>query len=77
MLSHMVADSLKDLIVRNETNELVTDLVNLDYVKSMLRTISYRRRFLARQQAQAAASDHGMIHLATLYSFNRLASHPT
>ncbi|KAH8980165.1 Ion transport protein-domain-containing protein [Lactarius hatsudake] len=50
---------LKDLVVRTGTNGLVTDLVNLDRVRSMLKTISYRRRFLAmRQQAHAAASDH-------------------
>ncbi|KAI9433175.1 Ion transport protein-domain-containing protein [Lactarius indigo] len=50
---------LKDLVVRTGTNGLVTDLVNLDHVRSMLKTISYRRRFVAmRQQAHAAASDH-------------------
>jgi hypothetical protein len=54
---------LKDLVVRTETNGLVTDLVNLDHVRSMLSTISYRRRFLAQQQAQAGASDQGTIHL--------------
>ncbi len=61
-MSDMVVDSLKDLVVRTGTNGLVTDLVNLDHVRSMLRTISYRRRFLAmRQQAHAAAADHGTI----------------
>ncbi|KAK7047557.1 calcium channel protein [Paramarasmius palmivorus] len=38
---------LNDLVVRTETNKLVTDLVNLDRVHSLLKTISYRRRFLA------------------------------
>ncbi|KAI0050088.1 hypothetical protein FA95DRAFT_1487881 [Auriscalpium vulgare] len=41
---------LKDLVVRTETNKLVTDLVNLDRVRSLLSTISYRRRFLAERQ---------------------------
>jgi hypothetical protein len=43
------------------------DSVNLDHVRSMLKTFSYRRHFLAmRQQAEAAASDHGTIHLSQL-----------
>ena len=36
---------LKDLVVRTETNKLVTDLVNLDRVRSLLKMIIYRRRF--------------------------------
>ncbi|KAG5652105.1 hypothetical protein H0H81_006278 [Sphagnurus paluster] len=40
---------LKDLVVRTETNRLVTDLVNLDRVRSLLKTISQRRRFLAHK----------------------------
>jgi hypothetical protein len=36
---------LKDLVIRTETNKLVTDLVNLDRVKSLLKMIIYRRRF--------------------------------
>ncbi|KAF8063493.1 Ion transport protein-domain-containing protein [Lyophyllum atratum] len=39
--------TLKDLVSRTETNKLVTDLVNLDRVRSLLKTISHRRRFLA------------------------------
>jgi len=39
--------SLKDLVERNETNKLVTDLVNLDRVRSLLKTLTLRRRFLA------------------------------
>ncbi|CAA7264458.1 unnamed protein product [Cyclocybe aegerita] len=38
---------LHDLVARTETNKLVTDLVNLDRVRSLLKTISHRRRFLA------------------------------
>ncbi|KAL1701237.1 Ion transport protein-domain-containing protein [Schizophyllum commune] len=45
---------LKDLVKRTETNKLVTDLVNLDRVRSLLKTITYRRRFLAhKRQLQA------------------------
>ncbi|KAG1745083.1 Ion transport protein-domain-containing protein [Suillus paluster] len=40
---------LKDLIVRQETNKLVSDLVNLDRVRSLLKMISLRRRFLAER----------------------------
>jgi hypothetical protein len=32
-------------VVRTETNKLVTDLVNLDRVRSLLKMIIYRRRF--------------------------------
>lgn len=45
---------LHDWIVRNETNKLVTDLVNLDRVRSMFKTISYRRQFLAHLQKERA-----------------------
>lgn len=38
---------LQNLVIRQETNKLVTDLVNLDHVRSLLKTISYRRRFVA------------------------------
>jgi hypothetical protein len=72
----MEADSLKDLVVRTETNGLVTDLVNLDHVRSMLRTISYRRRFLAQQQAQAAGSDQGTIHLLAFHAIVIQSSRP-
>jgi hypothetical protein len=43
--------SLKDLLVRTRTNDLVTDLVNLDRVKSLMRTITQRRRYLAERDA--------------------------
>jgi hypothetical protein len=42
--------SLKDLVVRTETNKLVTDLVNLDRIQSLLKTIFHRRRFLRYKQ---------------------------
>ncbi|KAK0201179.1 Ion transport protein-domain-containing protein [Desarmillaria ectypa] len=41
---------LHDLVTRTRTNKLVTDLVNLDRVRSLLKTISYRRRFLAHME---------------------------
>ncbi|KAL1742981.1 Ion transport protein-domain-containing protein [Schizophyllum fasciatum] len=45
---------LKDLVRRTETNKLVTDLVNLDRVRSLLKTITYRRRFLAHKRQMQA-----------------------
>ncbi|KAJ7199602.1 Ion transport protein-domain-containing protein [Mycena pura] len=48
---------LKDLVVRTETNKLVTDLVNLDRVRSLLKTISHRRRFLRYKQQKLMASE--------------------
>ncbi|KIK93928.1 hypothetical protein PAXRUDRAFT_828487 [Paxillus rubicundulus Ve08.2h10] len=48
---------LKDLVVRQEMNRLVTDLVNLDKVRSLLKMISLRRRFLAREQTFNAPRD--------------------
>lgn len=44
---------LKDLVVRTETNKLVTDLVDLDRVRSLLKMISHRRRFLAYRRSRA------------------------
>lgn len=41
---------LHDLVTRTRTNKLVTDLVNLDRVRSLLKTISHRRRFLAHME---------------------------
>lgn len=44
---------LQDLVVRTETNKLVTDLVDFDKVQSLLLMISQRRRYLAmREQAR-------------------------
>nr|GAT59750.1 predicted protein [Mycena chlorophos] len=48
---------LKDLVVRTETNKLVTDLVNLDRVRSLLKTISHRRRFLRYKESKLMSSD--------------------
>ncbi|GJE94122.1 Ion transport protein-domain-containing protein [Phanerochaete sordida] len=41
---------LQDLVVRNETNKLVTDLVDFDRVQSLLLMISHRRRYLAMKE---------------------------
>ncbi|KAI6144232.1 Ion transport protein-domain-containing protein [Pisolithus tinctorius] len=41
---------LRDLVVRQETNKLVTDLVNLDRVRSLLRMISQRRKYLLEKE---------------------------
>lgn len=39
--------SLKELVTRTEINKFVNDLVNLDRVRSLLKTIYYRRQFRA------------------------------
>ena len=52
--------SLKDLVVRTETNKLVTDLVDFDRVQSLLLMILYRRRYLA-QREQARMQRLGII----------------
>ncbi|KAI6001926.1 Ion transport protein-domain-containing protein [Pisolithus albus] len=41
---------LQDLVVRQETNKLVADLVNLDRVRSLLRMISQRRKYLLERE---------------------------
>ncbi|KAI0698022.1 Ion transport protein-domain-containing protein [Cytidiella melzeri] len=41
---------LQDLVVRTETNKLVTDLVDFDKVQSLLLMISQRRRYLAMRE---------------------------
>ena len=46
--------SLQDFVMRNETNKLVTDLVNLDRVRSSLKMISRRRHFLAHLEKKRA-----------------------
>ncbi|KAI0776961.1 Ion transport protein-domain-containing protein [Trametes elegans] len=51
---------LKDLVVRTETNKLVTDLVDFDRVQSLLLMILYRRRYLA-QREQARMHQMGMV----------------
>jgi len=58
---------LKDLVIRTGTNKLVSDLVDLDRVRSLLKSISERRRFLAkRREAREAASEHGTYILTSL-----------
>ncbi|OCH86932.1 hypothetical protein OBBRIDRAFT_890152 [Obba rivulosa] len=53
---------LKDLVVRNETNKLVTDLVDFDRVQSLLLMISHRRRYLAmREQERLKQMGHSDI----------------
>ncbi|KAI0331568.1 hypothetical protein GY45DRAFT_1248483 [Cubamyces sp. BRFM 1775] len=51
---------LKDLVVRTETNKLVTDLVDFDRVQSLLLMILYRRRYLAHRE-QARMQQLGMV----------------
>ncbi|KAG2155280.1 Ion transport protein-domain-containing protein [Suillus bovinus] len=46
---------LKDLIVRQGTNKLVSDLVNLDRVRSLLKMISLRRRYLVTREMALSA----------------------
>ncbi|KAJ3718090.1 Ion transport protein-domain-containing protein [Lentinula guzmanii] len=61
LLAHhkLIKDSealvLRDLVIRTETNKLVTDLVNLDRVQSLLKMISLRRRFLAHLERKRAS----------------------
>ena len=42
---------LKDLVIRQEMNKLVTDLVDLDRVRSMFKMISLRRRYFAKRES--------------------------
>ncbi|CCL98380.1 uncharacterized protein FIBRA_00375 [Fibroporia radiculosa] len=46
---------LKDLVVRTETNKLVTDLVDFDRVQSLLLMISFRRRYLRQREQMRIA----------------------
>ncbi|KAJ7085572.1 Ion transport protein-domain-containing protein [Mycena epipterygia] len=48
---------LKDLVLRTETNKMVTDLVNLDRVRSLLKAILHRRRFLRYKQQHLMPSE--------------------
>jgi len=52
---HWVFFSLQDLVARTETNKLVADLLNLDRVRSLLKTISLRRQFLRHLERERAA----------------------
>jgi len=45
---------LQDLVARTEKNKLVADLMDLDRVRSLLKTISYRRRFLVHLEKKRA-----------------------
>ena len=55
--------------MRNETNRLVTGLVDLDRVRSLLKTISYRRHFLAHlEKKRAEKYEKGMLVLFFLSS---------
>ena len=47
--------SLEDLVARTETIKLVTDLVNLDRVRSLLKAISERKKFLEYREQKRAA----------------------
>ncbi|EKM51356.1 uncharacterized protein PHACADRAFT_263446 [Phanerochaete carnosa HHB-10118-sp] len=53
---------LHDLVIRNETNKLVTDLVDFDRVQSLLLMISHRRRYLAlkEQMRMEKLVQHGL-----------------
>lgn len=65
--------SLKDLVVRTETNKLVTDLVDFDRVQSLLLMILYRRRYLA-QREQARMQQYGLVQSGQ-YLRHRLRMH--
>ncbi len=54
--THWVVFSLQDLVARTETNKLVADLLNLDRVRSLLKTISLRRQFLRHLEQKRAAN---------------------
>ena len=45
---------LHDLVARTEKNKLVANLMDLDRVRSLLETISCRRKFLARLEKKRA-----------------------
>ena len=44
--------SLKELVTRTEINKFVNDLVDLDRVRSLLKTIYYRRHYRAQREEQ-------------------------
>ncbi len=70
----MLPCSLKDLVVRTETNKLVTDLVDFDRVQSLLLMILYRRRYLA-QREQARMQQYGLVQSGQ-YLRRRLRLYP-
>jgi hypothetical protein len=77
----MILGSLKDLVVRTETNKLVTDLVDFDRVQSLLLMILYRRRYLA-QREQARMEHYGLVqsgqylhHKAHIHEYSPVCRH--
>jgi len=64
------------MLVRTRTNELVTDLVNIDRVRSLLRTITQRRRFLATMEERRRGSAGGKHARAPLRIADRAAQPP-
>lgn len=77
----MILRSLKDLVVRTETNKLVTDLVDFDRVQSLLLMILYRRRYLA-QREQARMEHYGLVqsgqylrHKAHIHEYSSVCRH--
>ncbi|KAL6310254.1 Ion transport protein-domain-containing protein [Sparassis latifolia] len=63
---------LKDLVVRTETNKLVTDLVDFDRVQSLLLMITNRRRYVAMRE-QARRKELSMQDIPAIV----VDSHPT
>ena len=63
ILSPTNGHRLDDLLARREKTERVTDLVNLDKVRGLLRTIYWRRRFLVSRDERRRtlnAEAHGI-----------------
>ncbi|KAG6337189.1 hypothetical protein ID866_1903 [Astraeus odoratus] len=56
---------LKDLVVRQEMNKLVSDLLNLDRVRSLLKMISLRRRYFAEKDKVSNRCDIPTIFVHT------------
>lgn len=70
--AHYVYCRLQDLVVRNETNKLVTDLVDFDRVQSLLLMISHRRRYLAMKEQMRMQNFAQQGKSTFLYSLFRL-----
>ncbi|KAL4071924.1 Ion transport protein-domain-containing protein, partial [Scleroderma citrinum] len=66
---------LKDLVLRQEMNKLVTDLVNLDRVRSLLKMISLRRRYFAKREDISRAY-HKQIDIPTIFVNSSPATPP-
>ena len=78
---------LDDLLMRRAKKERVTDLVNFDRVRGFLRTIYWRRKFLAhRDEQRRILNGHGegkisrtpsiVAHLTTRHTRHRSTAHP-